>query len=152
MEEKSGVRFHQAQVALARQWIGENIEGTDEQPTEVEIRIPTETTEGLVVGDKTEIKTEKLPIPPSEQEAREIIERFEAAARDPELQHASAVSDNVVQHMLADRTALQQERWDGTDEEELQSYVSAFNYCISHSLADRLPDMCPSFFIFTPNS
>jgi phospholipase D1/2 len=121
MEQKSGVRFHQAQVALARQWIGEHVEGTKDIPTEVEIRIPQETTEALTVSDKTEVKTEKFSIPASEEEARDTIERFEAAAQGGELARAYNVADNVVQHMLGDQTQLQDEQWDGTEEEELQS-------------------------------
>jgi phospholipase D1/2 len=121
MEQKSGIRFHEAQVALARQWIG-NMDAKAGQwvPTEVDIRIPEEANGGLT-AKKEEVKTEKIRIPPSEEEARQIIARFEAAAQDGELATAHGVSDNVVQHMLHDVTSLHQETWQGTPEEELQS-------------------------------
>jgi phospholipase D1/2 len=121
MEQKSGVRFHEAQVALARQWIGD-MEGRPGQwvPTEVDIRIPEETN-GALTAKKEDVKTEKIKIPPNQEEARRTIERFEAAAKDGELEAAFGVSDNVVQHMLHDVTGLHEETWQGTPEEELQS-------------------------------
>jgi phospholipase D1/2 len=121
MEEKSGIKFQEARVALARQWMGEVQSSEGWVPTEVEIRIPQETGEGIVVSDKTQPTTEKIKIPENEQEARRIIEQFEATAREGDLARAQKVSDNVVQHMLTDVTDLNQEDWQYTEEEELQS-------------------------------
>ncbi|KAF8063199.1 hypothetical protein FPV67DRAFT_1672236 [Lyophyllum atratum] len=123
MEENSGVTFHQAQVALARQWIGQDPESAQK---EVTLTIPTATTEGLVVSDKTPPKTETVPIPESADEAAEVVRKFEAGAEG--LRGDEEVADTVAQHMLSDRTGLQEERWLGTEEEELNAYVSELLY------------------------
>jgi phospholipase D1/2 len=122
MEQKSGIRFHEAQVALARRWVGDAAPKDGQWvPTEVDIRIPEEQTGELVAKKEPEVKTEMVKIPPNEAEARRIIQTFEDAARDGELEEAHKVSDNVVQHMLGDVTSLHEEAWVGTEDEELQS-------------------------------
>lgn len=60
-----------------------------------------------------------MPVPSSEEEAREVIARFERAARD--VREDEDVADNVVQHMLSDRTGLRDEKWLGSEEEELDA-------------------------------
>ncbi|KAJ7758051.1 hypothetical protein B0H16DRAFT_1885472 [Mycena metata] len=122
IEEQSGIKYHEAQVALARQWVGED--GGDQ--TTVTVTIPVETTEGIVVSDKTPLKTETVPIPKSETEARELIEKFEAAAK--RVRGDEDVADNVAQHMLSDRTSLAEEKWLGSEQEELDAYVSELLY------------------------
>ncbi|TFK38573.1 phospholipase D [Crucibulum laeve] len=123
MEENSGVKFHEAQVALARQWVsGDTI--TDQKT--VTVTIPQPTTEGLVVSDKTAPKTETVPIPESDEAAKEIIERFEHGADD--LRSDEPVADTVAQHMLDDKTSLLDEQWLGTEQEELDAYVSELLY------------------------
>jgi phospholipase D1/2 len=117
MEQTSGVKFHEAQVALARQWIGPEL-GQD-APHEINIKAPEPTKEGVVVSDKTDVKTEKVLIPDSYDAAREIIEKFEKGADN--IRGDEEVSDTVAQHMLMDRTGLEQEKWLGTDEEELNA-------------------------------
>ncbi|KAJ7194296.1 hypothetical protein GGX14DRAFT_679100 [Mycena pura] len=77
IEADSGVKFLAAQVALARQWIGDDSDGAQKAVT---VMIPVETAEGIVVSDKAPLKTETVPIPESEDAARQVIERFEAAA------------------------------------------------------------------------
>lgn len=117
MEQNSGVKFHEAQVALARQWIGEQ---GDTKLTELTLTLPPEESEGLVEsGKKAEPKTVKVPIPESEEAAREIIEKFEHGA--DEIRGDEEVSDTVAQHMLQDKTGLEEEKWLGTDEEELNA-------------------------------
>ncbi|KAG6839474.1 hypothetical protein C0991_002258 [Blastosporella zonata] len=123
MEENSGVSFHQAQIALARQWIGQDPSSTQ---TEVTLTIPEATTEGLVVSDKTPAKIETVPIPQSAEEARAIVDQFEAGARG--IRGDEDVADTVAQHMLNDRTGLLDEKWLGTEEEELNAYVSELLY------------------------
>jgi phospholipase D1/2 len=123
IEQESGVKYLQAQVALARQWIGDDSNGTQK---EVTLNIPVATTESIVVSDKTPAKTETIPIPESEDAARELIERFEAAAK--EVRGDEDVADNVAQHMLSDRTGLLDEKWLGTEQEELDAYVSEVLY------------------------
>lgn len=123
MEEHSGVKFHEAQVALTRAWIGAG-EGNQ---TEVSIALPSEGGTGLTEdGKKPEAKIEKVKIPPTLEEAKEIIQKWEKASQAiPEDDH---VSDNVVQHMLADSTTLKSEKWAGSEEEERNAYVSELLY------------------------
>ncbi|KAJ6632257.1 phospholipase D/nuclease [Mycena sp. CBHHK59/15] len=122
-EQESGVKYHEAQVALARQWIGNDSDGSQK---EVTYTLPVETGEGLVLSDKTPLKTETVPIPESEGAARKLIERFESAAR--RVRGDEDVADNVAQHMLHDRTSLLEEKWLGTESEELDAYVSELLY------------------------
>lgn len=117
MEEISGVKFNAAQVALARQWIGDSADA--DVPKEVTIKMPEATSEGIVVSDKTPVKTEKFPLPESKSEAVEIIERFERASE--QIRGDEDVSDTVVQHALQDNTGLRDEKWLGTEEEELNA-------------------------------
>jgi phospholipase D1/2 len=112
MERNSGVTYNEAQVALARQWIGTDVEGSQK---EVTFKIPDATTEALVVSDKTPAKTVTVPIPPSPEAARQIVGRFERGADRGD----SQVADTVSQHMLEDTTSLLNEKWLGTEEEEL---------------------------------
>jgi phospholipase D1/2 len=113
MENKSGVKFLQAQVALARQWVADD---TITHQKEVAVVIPQETKEGIVVQKPSE-KVENIPIPPSESAARDIIARFESGAPRGD----SDVSDSVSSHMLRDKTSLFDEKWLGTEAEELNS-------------------------------
>ncbi|KIP04639.1 hypothetical protein PHLGIDRAFT_75578, partial [Phlebiopsis gigantea 11061_1 CR5-6] len=126
MEENSGVKFQQAMVALARQWVGQD--NDTPQPENVTIVLPDETQAGTtgVEGKKDALKTETYPLPRSVDEARELIERFEHGADG--LRSDEPVADNVVQHMLHDRTSLLDEKWLGTEEEELNAYVSELLY------------------------
>ncbi|KAG5341907.1 hypothetical protein C0989_007067 [Termitomyces sp. Mn162] len=123
MEQNSGVKFHEAQVALARQWIGQ--ESASNQK-EVTLAMPEPTTEGIIQSEKTPVKTETVPIPQSFEEARDIVRRFESGAEG--LRGDQEVSDTVAQHMLCDRTELPDEKWLGTEEEELNAYVSELLY------------------------
>ncbi|PFH53623.1 hypothetical protein AMATHDRAFT_137275 [Amanita thiersii Skay4041] len=120
MEEKSDVKFLQAQVAMAKQWIAGD---TLTAQTEATVIVPQETQEALVV-EKAEPQTEKIPIPQSEEEARQIIARFEEGAERTDVE----VSDSVTSHMLQDQTSLLDEKWLGTEQEELNSYVSELLY------------------------
>ncbi|KIL00158.1 hypothetical protein PAXRUDRAFT_821948 [Paxillus rubicundulus Ve08.2h10] len=125
MEQNSGVTFHEAQIAQARQWLGRNHLGQD-VPREVFVKIPQETTEGLVVSDQTPMKQEKIPLPESYDAARQIVAQFESgsdAIRGDEM-----VADSVSQHALQDETDLRDELWMGSEAEELNSYVSELLY------------------------
>ncbi|CAG8539977.1 2129_t:CDS:10, partial [Acaulospora colombiana] len=122
MEENSGVTFHQAQVALAKQWIG--VPEVWTQPN-VSIKQPDPTKEGLII-EETKTKVEALKYPETVEEAVEIIEKFEAGAIGIRDDHR--VSDSIAHHALMDDTNLLQEKWLGTDEEEYESYVSEILY------------------------
>jgi phospholipase D1/2 len=117
MEQKSGVTFHQAQIALAKQWLG--TPDVWVQPT-VSIKMPDPTTEGIVI-EKTKTKIEEMEYPKTEEEARQIIEKFEAGAIGERLD--DPVSDSVAHHALMDKTGLQQEKWLGSEQEELNWWV-----------------------------
>ncbi|KAH8990383.1 hypothetical protein EDB86DRAFT_2939025 [Lactarius hatsudake] len=126
MEASSGVKFNEAQVALARQWIGDSAD--PDMPTEVTIKLPEPTTEGIVLSDKTEVKTETYPLPRSYDEAVSVINRFEHGADVLVGRRHEAVADTVGQHALQDETGLATEKWLGSEEEELNSYVSELSY------------------------
>jgi phospholipase D1/2 len=117
MEANSGVKFREAQIALARQWIGDQSDAGGEPPiTEVFVKLAQPTAEGIVETKATETKVEKVPVPESEEKARETIERFEHGADS--VRSDEEVADTVSQHMLADRTGLLDEKWLGTEQEE----------------------------------
>jgi len=126
IEEDSGVSFHQAMVALARVWIGRDEES--QAPKELSVVLPTGnyTEELSPSGGKPELKTETYPLPQSYEEASDMLDRWRQAAAN--LRSDNDVSDNVVQHMLSDRTSLLDEKWLGTVEEEKAAYVSELLY------------------------
>ena len=118
MEANSGVKYEQAQVALARQWIGDQADaGGVDAVKEVFFKTSGPTSEGIVeTGKATEIKLLKVTLPPSAEQARETVAEFEAGALP--LRGDGSVSDNVGQHKFEDRTALASEQWLGSEEEE----------------------------------
>jgi len=120
MEANSGVKFSQAQVALARQWVGDS--ANPDAPTEVAIKLPEPTSES-VLSEKTEVKTEKYQMPRQYSEAVAVVERFESGANALIGRRHDAVADTVGQHALQDETQLADEQWLGSEEEELNSYV-----------------------------
>ncbi|KAG8689912.1 hypothetical protein FRC11_014925 [Ceratobasidium sp. 423] len=127
MERNSGVTFHQAQVAQARLWIGDD--GYWHQD-KVQIRAPTEggmDQSGLGVTEKSEEAQKTVAavdMPATTQEAAGIIARFQnGATRGDE-----GVADTVGQHTLMDRTRLADEQWLGSEQEERDSYVSELLY------------------------
>jgi phospholipase D1/2 len=121
MEANSGVKFSQAQVALARQWVGDSADPN--MPTEVAIKLPEPTLEGIVLSNKTEVKSEKYPLPRQYSDAVAVIEQFERGASAIVGRRHDAVADTVGQHALQDETELRDEQWLGSEEEELNSYV-----------------------------
>ncbi|KAG9057927.1 hypothetical protein FS842_002929 [Serendipita sp. 407] len=122
MEEQSGITFHQAQIALAKQWIGvPEIWAQDV----VEIKEPDVTKEGVVVPESV-TKTEEIRLPATVEEATATIEKFQSSAKS--LRDDHQVSDSVAHHALADSTSLLDEKWLGSDQEELDAYVSEILY------------------------
>ncbi|PVG01208.1 phospholipase D/nuclease [Serendipita vermifera] len=121
MEEKTGITFHQAQVALARKWIGK-VDENWVQDT-VAIKAPTETKAGIVEeGDAS--KTEAVKYPETEEEAEKILKAFERGAGRAD----DEVSDTVAQHAMKDFTSLHDERWLGSEEEEKDCYITELLY------------------------
>jgi phospholipase D1/2 len=73
---------------------------------------------------KSDVKAKTLPLPQNRQEAKSIVDRFENAAKGT----PGDVSDNVGQHAMKAPGSLLQEPWLGTEEEELNCYVSEMLY------------------------
>ena len=121
MEASSGVKFTEAQVALARQWVGDSAD--PDMPTEVTIKVPKPTAEGIVSSDKAEVQAEKFSLPRSVRDAEDVIERFERGADILVGRPHEVVADSIGQHALQDRTELADEQWLGTEQEELDSCV-----------------------------
>ena len=139
MEENSGVTFHEAQVAQARLWLGTPFPGEESQE-KVVIKTPQPSGEGLVVTSDTKTESQDVPLPKDEGEAREIIRTFEYGAS--EVRGDEDVSDTVAQHLLRDETSLLDEKWLGTEEEELDWYILIF---ICYAVTDSvILAMCPS--------
>lgn len=125
MEEKTGVTFHQAQVALARKWIGKVDPNWGKDET-IAVNAPKPTKDGIVEEGKAS-NIDPVKVPETEQEADDILRKFEAAAtrRDDE------VSDSVGHHAMKDTTRLQDERWLGNEQEEKDCYITEL--CYIHS-------------------
>ncbi|WVQ75129.1 hypothetical protein IAR50_004738 [Cryptococcus sp. DSM 104548] len=122
MEERSGVTFQEAQVALAKIYVGGEDTKSDKDEF-VNIEQPhDQTTDAGDIGKKETQKAVKLP--KTVDEAKAIIEKFQAASANDD----KHVSDNVCQHALQDKTTLNDEHWDGTEQEELYCYVSELLY------------------------
>lgn len=126
IEEQSGIAYHQLNVALSRLWVGERMNPDD--PKEVSVSIPTgqSLAEQSTSGAKPVLKSETYPLPESVAEAQEVVDRWERVARS--VRSDEDVADNVVQHMLHDRTSLLDEKWLGTEDEERNAYVSELLY------------------------
>jgi phospholipase D1/2 len=139
MEEKTGITFHQAQVALARRWIGKIdevwVQDTGKWPTVeallnnsrialvVAIKAPIPTKDGIVEeGDASKTQEEKYP--ETEEDAEKILRRFESGATRAD----DEVSDSVGHHVMKDTTSLHDEKWLGDEEEERDCYITELLY------------------------
>ena len=120
MEKKSGVTLHEAQVALAKQWIGEP---TIWSQPKIGIQKPVPTKEGIVL-ENTKVEFEEIEIPKTVEEATEKIRKFEDAAKT--LRSDRQVSDSIAHHAMIDDTSLLDEKWLGTEQEELDAWVLSF--------------------------
>ncbi|KZO92207.1 phospholipase D [Calocera viscosa TUFC12733] len=120
MEEKSGVTFREAQVALARVWAGNEHSDTVSTVTLAVPKVATADAANLGATQQS-IELVQIKAPKTVKEAEEIIKRFEQAA---EVEHDEVVADAVGQHALQDKTELKQEKWLGSEEEEKSCYVS----------------------------
>jgi len=124
------VSYNQAQVANARLLIsGDSMSYYSELGDKqvVTIAKPQATKEGLVQSEKTEVLTETVALPATDEEARAIVEKFQHGADS--LRGDTEVSDSVSQHLLDDTTGLLDEKWLGTEEEELNAYVDSLRKC-----------------------
>lgn len=112
IEGKSGVKFHEAQVAFACQYASEDT-------ASMAGSVLTLSGPHQLFNDKTPPETETVPIPESETAARQLVEKFENGSEY--IGADEEVSDTVTQHRLANNSTLLEERWLGTPEEELNA-------------------------------
>jgi phospholipase D1/2 len=127
MERNSSVKFSEAQVALARQWVAGDMLTTQK---EIILSLPREE-EGLETNTekgKEKDKTIKVPIPVDDEAARHVVINFQNGAQG--VRSDESVADNVAQHRLQDKTSLLDEKWLGTEEEELNAWVFRVSFCV----------------------
>lgn len=125
IENRSGVKFVEAQVALAKQWVAGD---TITVQKEIVLGVPVERDIFVIDDDKLKPKpvTVKASIPPDGEAALQAVQMFQRGSYA--LQSNKTVSDNVAQHRLAANSSLLNEPWLGTEQEELDSYVSELIY------------------------
>jgi phospholipase D1/2 len=116
MESKSGIPYHQAQVALSRQWLGRTI--PKDEGVQIRVAIPHANTRDIrsmgAIEEKHSVTIEAYRLPKTEAEAKQIITQFEAGAPRSD----KDVSDTIGQHAQLDATSLKSEKWLGTEQEE----------------------------------
>ena len=126
MEKKSGVSFDEAQVALARQWLGQS--KTVDAPRTIVVKSPRAAQSSMMLvpgrskadnGEDERDYEKRIPVPKTYEEAKVIVERFEKAAPRSD----DMVADTVSQHIQLDETTLQHEQWAGTAQEEKNAYA-----------------------------
>ena len=119
------MNVYQAQVAQAREWIGDDSQGASIRQLKI-FEVEGNVGGGLHLEGETrkkDTKAKTLPLPEDRQEAKSIVDSFEAAANE-ELQNRNCrVSDNVGQHAMQAPGSLFDEEWPGTEEEELDWYA-----------------------------
>lgn len=123
VEKRSGVTFQEAQVAQAREWIGDGWQ--DGSIRELKIFEAKGNVGGglQLEGDakKSDGKAKTFPLPQDRAEAKRTVDRFEDTAKDA--LGGSQVSDNVGHHAMKGTGSLWEERWLGSEEEELNWYA-----------------------------
>ena len=129
MEVNSGVKFAEAQVALARQWVAGDALTTQREivlslPRDLEENAEEVSTEKQKEKDK--LSSFKVLIPVDSEAARRVVENFQNGASG--MRSDDPVADNVSQHRFQDETSLLQEKWLGTEEEELNAWVFRLSF------------------------
>lgn len=117
------MNVYEAQVAQAREWVGDDWQKNTIRELKI-FEAKGNVGGGLQLeGDakKSDVKAKTLPLPQDRREAKSIVDRFENAAK--EVLGNFPVSDNVGQHAMRAPGSLLQERWFGTEEEELNWYI-----------------------------
>jgi phospholipase D1/2 len=123
MEQKSGVSFNEAQVAMARQWLGPTIDPkTEQESIKISVLVPKSGQKSLDLfgafegsNKNDDTKVVDFALPKSEEEARQTIAQFESGAPRSD----KDVSDSIGQHAQSDTTTLESEKWLGSEQEEL---------------------------------
>ena len=124
MERNSDVKFSEAQVALARQWVAGDMLTTQR---EITLSLPREETGSETCAEEDKPTTFKVDIPVDSEAARHVVEKFQKGAQG--VRSDEMVADTVSQHRLQDNTSLLEEKWLGTEEEELNAWV-ILSFCV----------------------
>ncbi|MCO5588220.1 hypothetical protein L7F22_042175 [Adiantum nelumboides] len=122
MEEKSGITFHEAQVAAARIFLGK--EGYVSKKATVSIRIADD--KNRKDNDKEKGKgIQEVPLPQTTEEAMEILKKFEAATPPQD----GSVRDSIAANVLHGQKPIKDEPWPTQDEaQEKEAYVTEETY------------------------
>ncbi|CAK9780379.1 unnamed protein product [Cutaneotrichosporon oleaginosum] len=124
MEAASGVSFHEAQVAMARVFVGQPGEETDDGEVVFIEKPHDQLTAAEETNKDKKTAQDAVPLPKTVDEAIAIIEKFESGAPREDL----AVSDNIGQNALESGVSVNQEPWLGTEQEERDSIVTELLY------------------------
>ncbi|KAL1408303.1 hypothetical protein Q8F55_005109 [Vanrija albida] len=127
MEEKSGVTFHEAQVALSRVYVGDPGEDADDDAVVFIEKSHDQLTKGDNTNKKGKTAQDAVPLPKTVQDAKDIIHKFEAAA----VNAIAEVPDNICQDALKSGVHVKAEGWAGSEQEELDSFVT--EQCYIHT-------------------
>ncbi|WOO77674.1 Phospholipase D1 [Vanrija pseudolonga] len=127
MEEKSGVEFHEAQVALSRVYVGDPGEKADDDAVVYIEKTHDQLTKGDNTNKKGKSAQDVVKLPRTVEEAKNIIRKFESAA----VNNIGDVPDNVCQDALRSGVNVKTEAWAGTEQEELDSIVT--EQCYIHT-------------------
>ncbi|GJN91854.1 hypothetical protein Rhopal_004878-T1 [Rhodotorula paludigena] len=124
MEEKSGVTFLQAQAALARVFLGEKPWKQElEKNKVVKFVVPAEGGEAAALDAKgapaKPNQFVEVPLPPSYDEAWNLVRRFEQGDERREY-----IADSVAHHAHAGQGSLLDEAWSGDEVSERNAYVT----------------------------
>ena len=127
MTDNCGVSVYQAQVAQAREWIGDDLQGASIRELKI-FEVEGNVGGGLHLegeAKKSDAKAKTLPLPQGRGEAKNIVDSFENAAKEELQRRGCRVSDNVGQHAMGVPLprSLFDEKWPGTEEEELDWYA-----------------------------
>lgn len=146
MEKASGISFHQAQVAAARVYLGE--QGYVGNKQKVAIRSAAETRGNAEKDDsgKTKAKTiEEVDLPKTIDDAMEILRKFQTAVPAAD----DHVKDSIASNVFHGQTPIKDEPWPSNDEEEeKEAYVTEEVYV--HSKLMIVDDRRVSFQTRTP--
>lgn len=149
METTSGVTFDEAQVALVRKWLGHS--HTTDDPRTIQVKSPraqqgpmaiaphrihlikpTNANNSLAApassemdrissdsstGRRTPEHSKHINVPRTFKEASLLVDKFQHAAPRKD----DMVADTVGQHVQLDSSSLQQEKWMGTPQEEVNA-------------------------------
>ncbi|EPQ31651.1 uncharacterized protein PFL1_00984 [Pseudozyma flocculosa PF-1] len=121
MEEKSGVTYHEAQVALARIFLGDHGYQSGWKTVAIKKAAVVEDVDGPNKGKAAKIA--EIAMPETEDEARDIIRRFQDAAPE-DCRH---VRDSIATNILHGHGNTATEPWWGPEDERAY-YVTEETY------------------------